>query len=102
MTPARIPDDIRQHVYERDGGCLGPRIGMPNPCRGGIQIDHIISDGLTLKCPPRPRLLASLCGLEHHPRKTNEARRWRPKLLELVGELEDFWDEGRVQIVDGF
>ena len=102
VTAARIPDDVRAHVIERDGGCLGPRIGMPNPCNGAVQLDHIITDGFGIKCPPKPRLLASLCGLEHHPRKTNEARKWRPKLLKLVGELEDLREQGRTRVVEGY
>jgi hypothetical protein len=89
-----IPPDIRAHVKARDydpetgRSCLGPRIGMPNPCRGADQIDHILTYGKGVKCKPLPGLLASLCGLEHHPLKTNRASTWRPLLLGKVAELE--------------
>jgi hypothetical protein len=91
---ATIPPKVRKHVYERDGGCLGPRIGMPGICIGWLTIDHILNAGLGQKCEPDPLLLASLC-VGHHRQKTDRANLWRPVLLAKVSELEQLAAEGR-------
>lgn len=81
----RIPTDIRAAVRERDGGaCLGPRVGMPGECAGGIELDHVrASGGMGMKSPTEADNLVSLCGA-HHRMKTAEGRRWRPRLLALL------------------
>jgi hypothetical protein len=87
VTAARIPPKTRAHVRARDGGCLGPRIGMPGDCFGCDSIDHIIVGGLGVKCKPDPALLATLC-VSHHRLKTDHANTWRYPLLLKVAELE--------------
>jgi hypothetical protein len=35
ITPSRgtvIPPQLRIQVLNRDGGCVGPAVGMPDPC----------------------------------------------------------------------
>lgn len=84
----------RAHILERDGGCLGYRIGMPGRCQGPIQIDHIENGGLQLKGPATPLNGASLC-VFHHRLKTERANTYRPVLLDMVAQLEALAAEGR-------
>ena len=77
----RIPDEVRRQVILRDGGCVGPRVGMPTDCVGGIELDHVrASEGLGMKSPSTADNLVSLCGTCHRL-KTLEGRRWRPRLI---------------------
>jgi hypothetical protein len=86
---SRIPQAVRLAVYARDQGCIGPRIGMPNPCKGWVELDHIRASGaLGMKSESTIGNLATLCSLEHHPQKTNDPRTWRPKELEYIAETE--------------
>ena len=76
-----IPLLVRHAVLERDGGCIGPRIGMPGDCAGSVQLDHVrASHGIGLKSETTAGNLASLCGL-HHQLKTEHGREWRPVIL---------------------
>ena len=81
------PVQVREAAYARDRGCLGPRVGMPGPCQGEIELDHIrASGGIGLKSRSTLDNAASLCGF-HHRVKTNAGRTWRPRLLDLIDEL---------------
>jgi hypothetical protein len=77
-----IPADIRAAVYARDGRrCVGPVVGMPGDCIGGLELDHIASSGaLGKKSPSVVANLATLCA-GHHRERTLNGRRWRPVLL---------------------
>lgn len=80
----RIPDAVRRQVVLRDAGCVGPRIGMPDACTLGIELDHVRGSGaLGRKSETSPSNLASLCN-RHHRIKTLEGRRWRPALLQYL------------------
>ena len=77
----RIPDAVRRQVILRDAGCIGPRVGMPTECAGGIELDHVRSSGgMGMKSASTPENLASLCGT-HHRLKTLEGKRWRARLF---------------------
>jgi hypothetical protein len=78
------PVEVREAAYARDKGCLGPRAGMPGPCQGEIELDHIrASGGIGMKSRSTLDNAASLCGA-HHRVKTNAGRTWRPRLLDLI------------------
>lgn len=80
-----IPSLVREQVYARDMGCLGPRVGMPEQCFGRIELDHVrASHGIGMKSESTLENLASLCST-HHRIKTDNGRTWRPV---LVGWLE--------------
>lgn len=85
----RIPGELRIHVLERDGGCVGPLLGMPGDCYGSLELDHVrASHGMGLKSPTVASNLVSLCG-GHHRVKTDAGRTWRPVLLAYLERLED-------------
>ncbi len=76
-----IPDAIRRNVVLRDAGCVGPRAGLPGPCSGGIELDHVrASHGMGMKSETSEGNLVSLCG-SHHRYKTSFGREARPLLL---------------------
>lgn len=82
------------------GGCIGPAAGMPGPCSGGIELDHIrASHGISMKSDSTLENAAPLCGF-HHRLKTNEGKRWRPRLIALV-EKRLGTDCGHVEPVHG-
>ena len=81
----RISEEVRAAVRARDGGCVGPQVGMPGECSGGIELDHVrASHGTGMKSETVVSNLASLCN-SHHLMRTLEGRRWRPR---LIGYLE--------------
>lgn len=85
--PEDFSAETRRRARERDRGCLGPRVGMPEPCLGEIQLDHIRASGaLSVKSRNSLDNAASLC-VSHHDRKGREGRTWRPRLIDLVNEL---------------
>jgi hypothetical protein len=89
MKPSRgtvWPPDVREAAYALHRGCLGPRVGMPKPCMGEIELDHIRAGGTSLKSRSTLDNAASLCGL-HHRLKTEQGRTWRPLLIDLVDRL---------------
>jgi hypothetical protein len=78
------PVEVREAARERDGGCIGPLVGMPGACFGGIELDHIRASGaIGMKSRSTLDNAASLCAA-HHPLKTREGRKWRPLLIEYV------------------
>lgn len=80
----RIPDAVRRQVILRDNGCVGPRVGFPGPCSGGIELDHVrASGGMGMKSESSAANLASLCG-SCHRYKTLHGRDARPLLLDYL------------------
>lgn len=78
----------RQAIRTRDGGCLGPRAGLPGPCVGGLEIDHIrASHALGMKSESTRANGATLCW-GHHRYKTEHGRLARPSLIAVVDSLE--------------
>ena len=78
------PTAVREAAYARDGGCVGPLVGMPGECQGGVELDHIrASGGIGMKSRSTLDNAATLCG-SHHRVKTNAGKTWRPVLLEYV------------------
>lgn len=84
-----IPPAIRLIVLRRDDGCIGESVGMPGPCLGPLELDHVrASHGMGMKSETTPANLVTLCGT-HHRVKTNGGRIWRPVLLAYLEQLED-------------
>ena len=70
------------------GVCIGPMAGMPGDCSGGIQSDHVrASGGFGMKSESIAVNCARLCGLTHHPMKTNHGATYRPLLLAAIARL---------------
>lgn len=90
MTSRRqpVPPEVAQHVLARDGGCVGPRVGMTGRCGIRIELDHILGGGMGRKGPSTPDNLVSLC-TPHHQTKTYAARFWRPELVDYVRRAEE-------------
>ena len=79
-----IPAEIRRQVEERDRICVGYIVGMPKPCMGGLEIDHIRASGaLGRKSRSTVDNLVRLCAWHHH-HKTLNGREWRPVLIAYV------------------
>lgn len=77
-----IPPEVRIRVYQRDQGCVGPRVGMPGDCAGALSLDHVRASGaLGKKSATEASNLVTLCNVGHHRMKTLEGRKWRPALL---------------------
>lgn len=78
------PPEVREAAWQRDHGCIGPRVGMPEVCLGGVELDHVrASGGIGMKSPSTLDNAASLCG-RHHRMKTEDGKRWRPVILEYI------------------
>lgn len=75
-----IPDAVRAAARRRDVGCIGPLVGMLDPCMGGLELDHVRAGGMGLKSASVEGNLVTLCAA-HHRLKTEHARHWRPVLL---------------------
>ena len=84
LAPSRgtvIPPALRIEVFERDQGCVGPRVGMGYPCVGALELDHVrASHAVGLKSRTEADNLVTLCS-SHHRMKTLDGRTWRPILL---------------------
>lgn len=81
-----IPANLRAEVLAADGGCVGPRVGMPEPCFGGIELDHVRASGaIGMKSETVRGNLISLCST-HHRLKTEQGRIWRPILSQYIAE----------------
>lgn len=81
------PSEVRVHVSSHQPGCLGPVAGMPGPCGGSVELDHIRASGAIGKKSKSIAVNgARLCGL-HHRTKTEAGKTWRPVLLRLVSLL---------------
>lgn len=92
ITPSKgtvWPTEVRMAAYIRDGGCVGPRVGMPGECSGSLELDHVrASGGIGMKSRSTLDNAAFLCGV-HHRAKTNAGRTWRPALLDYIARSED-------------
>ena len=67
-------------VRARDGGCVGPRAGLPGDCGGPLELDHVLNGGLALRGPSTEGNLVTLCR-DHHRYKTEHARGARMLLV---------------------
>lgn len=83
-----VTPELREYILARDKGCVGALLDMEGPCDGRIEIDHVLNAGLGKRGPSIPLNLVSLCSGTHHPAKTNNARAWRPLLIEYVCSVE--------------
>lgn len=59
---------------------------MPGDCLGRPQNDHVRVGGIGMKSESIAVNLARLCGLTHHPMKTEHAE-WRKPLLGVIARL---------------
>jgi hypothetical protein len=82
-----VTPDVAAFVLRRDGGCVGPVVGMPGLCSWRIELDHIDGGGLGRRGPSTPDNLVSLCS-GHHRYKTEHARVARPILREHVATAQ--------------
>lgn len=77
-------------IEERDHGrCVGPLVGMPGPCFGQPQKDHIRASGAIGKKSESVARNGCLLCSPHHRLKTENGRIWRPKLIAHVDKLMD-------------
>lgn len=78
------PLAVSRAIRERDGGCVGPRVGMDGPCSGSLEIDHVRASGaIGKKSPSVVENGAVLCG-SHHRLKTEYGKTWRPRILDYI------------------
>jgi hypothetical protein len=97
LQPSRgtvIPFDLRQHVVWRDrariggNGCVGRYVGMPFPCGGTMELDHVRASGaLGMKSETSAANLVLVCAA-HHNEKTLNGRLWRPLFVEYLAKAE--------------
>ena len=84
LGPSRgdvIAPAIRTRVRSRDRGCVGPAVGLPGECSGGLELDHVrASHGVGMKSPGTEDNLATLCNA-HHRWKTEHGREARALLI---------------------
>lgn len=81
------PRDVRAQAYALMPRCIGPLVGMPEPCFGGLELDHIHGRGaLGMKGDGVLSNAARLC-VVHHDEKGLHGSTWRPRLVEFVGQL---------------
>jgi len=84
----RWPPSVIAHVRTHQPPCIGPQAGMPGTCAGQSENDHVrASGGISMKSDSIATNCARLCNGTHHPMKTNEGKRWRPRLLEVIADL---------------
>ena len=85
-TGTRWPAVVREHIAEHQHGCLGPLVGMPGACWGGLELDHVRRGGMGMKSQSVATNGARLCSW-HHSIRTREGRTWRPRLLSEIARL---------------
>lgn len=79
---------VREHVRQRDGGCVFRRLGVAHDCFGALELDHVrASGGLGLRSRSTGDNLVTLCPVAHRE-KTLHGRKWRPILLDWVERAE--------------
>lgn len=79
------PASVRRVIEERDGECVGPRIGMLGSCAGPLDPDHVRASGaLGRKSRSTVDNGVLLCRWVHHRIKTDHGRTWRPLLLAWI------------------
>lgn len=83
----RWSPEVRAHVSAHQTTCLGILAGMPGPCEGSLELDHIrASGGMGMKSDSIATNAARLCG-KHHRLKTERSKFWRPHLLDALAIL---------------
>jgi hypothetical protein len=83
------PRDVRDAIYARDQGCVGPRLGMPGACVGEVYPDHVrASGGIGMKSESTVANGISVCA-QHHKLKTDNGRTWRPVFIEWIDAHAD-------------
>lgn len=82
-----VTPDLREYVLTRDKGCVGRWLLMEGECDGRLEIDHVLNGGVGRRGPSIPLNCVSLCSL-HHRAKTDNARAWRPLLVEYLCTVE--------------
>lgn len=81
------PKEVREHIESHQPSCVGHLAGMPGPCGGSEEIDHIrASGGIGLKSKSIATNGARCCSM-HHRIKTEAGKQWRPKLIDIVNQL---------------
>lgn len=81
------PSAVRAHVRTHQWGCLGAYAGMPGPCIGELELDHVrASGGVGMKSDSIAVNGARLCN-PHHDLKTLNGRIWRPVLIDAINAL---------------
>lgn len=75
-----IPALIRLEVHQRDGMCVGYRLGWPGTHTSALELDHVRAGGMGMKSESLPSNLVALCGACHRW-KTEHGREARPQLL---------------------
>ncbi len=84
MPRDRVTAEVAEEVIRLDGQqCVGPIIGLPGPCEGWGELDHIMNGGTGKRGPSVVGNLVSLCSA-HHRYKTDHAKEVRPMLLRWV------------------
>ena len=82
-----VTPELWFYVIARDGGCIGPRVGMEGVCRGRLELDHLMNGGVGKRGPSTARNLSTLCQT-HHYQKTNAAKAWRPYIAAYLERIE--------------
>lgn len=62
-----VRPELRIAVFERDGGCVAPRLGAETPCGGYLTLDHVQSGygRMGKRAPSDAAHLASICAAHH-------------------------------------
>jgi 5-methylcytosine-specific restriction endonuclease McrA len=87
----------KNYVRARDRKCVAQaavnavergRYGLPVPCDGPLDVDHVrASGGLGMKSPTHRTNMVVLCR-HHHRAKTEYGKVWRPLLLDYLERVE--------------
>jgi len=77
-----VTSAMRDAVLTRDGGCVAPGLGAPDPCAGRLTLDHVKEQPMMGKrAPSDPAHLVSVCW-HHH--LDGWATSHRPELREYL------------------
>jgi hypothetical protein len=75
-------------IHARDGGCIGPRAGLPGECYGQSERHHVrASHGIGMKSESTRYNGVLLCNGSHHPWATVHGREARPLLLSYLSRF---------------
>lgn len=81
------PQEESDAIRERDGGCVGPRVGFVGDCYGSLERDHVrASGGIGMKSKSIRQNGVLLCSV-HHAWKTVHGREARPLLLAYLARF---------------
>lgn len=62
----------RATAFARDGGCVGPRLGAPDPCSGELEFDHVADfKAMGAKGPDRADHGQTAC-VHHHKGRSGD------------------------------